>query len=386
MNYRELSYVFAKPQPAFEIHPSQETPDSGFQPATQPQEQRGVPAPGRPFERGISALTATTAAEESIEEYQTPQEDSTKAFLRLQQRNGFVTPDQVTVVIPVLNEREAIGKVLDDLKGRGFDHILVVDGYSDDGTAQIAESKGAFVLQQRGAGKAGALATAIDVVATPYLLVMDGDDTYKAADIYRLLLHAAEYDEVIGARTGGRQNIPLVNRFGNWLISKSFKLLFGEPITDVLSGMYLLRTETMRQVHITSTSFDIEVEIAASVASIGKITQVPIGYGERLGTQKLRSRDGGRIVTTLFWMAYYCNPLLLFGGLVSLCAIPAAGILAWTLYEKLAFSIWHSGYALLGVMLLLVATQGAAVSLGSLLTKRSENRLMRELGRVGRDR
>jgi len=290
----------------------------------------------------------------------------------------------VTVVIPVLNEREAIGKVLDDLKSEGFEHLLVVDGYSKDGTSEIAQTKGAMVLRQRGAGKAGALATAVDAVSTPYMLVMDGDDTYKAADIVRLLPYAAEYDEVIGARTGGRQNIPLVNRVGNWLISKSFKLLFGEPITDVLSGMYLLKTETMRQVHITSTSFDIEVEIASAIASIGRITQVPIGYGERLGTQKLRSRDGGRIVTTLFWMAYYYNPLLLFGGLISLNAIPAVAILSWALYQKLAFDVWHSGWALFGVTLLLVGTEGAAVALGSLLTKRSEQRIMLEIRKMNR--
>jgi dolichol-phosphate hexosyltransferase len=150
--------------------------------------------------------------------------------------------------------------------------------------------------------------------------------------------------------------------------------------------MYLLRTETMRQVHITSTSFDIEVEIASAIASIGRITQVPIGYGERLGTQKLRSRDGGRIVSTLFWMAYYYNPLLLFGGLVSLCAIPAVAVLAWTLYEKLALGAWHSGYALLGVMLLLIATQGAAVALGSLLNKRSEQRIMLEIRKTSQSR
>jgi dolichol-phosphate hexosyltransferase len=331
-------------------------------------------------------LTATTAEEQFAEEDRAAQrlDASKEAFIRLQQRNGFVTPDQVTIVIPVLNEREAIGKVLDDLKSQGFDNVLVVDGYSDDGTLDIARSKGATVLQQRGAGKAGALATAFDSISTPYMVVMDGDYTYKAADVHRLLAHAGEFDEVIGARTKGRQNIPAVNRFGNWLISKSFKLLFGEPITDVLSGMYLLRTDKVREVQITSTSFDVEVEIAGAIASAGRITQVPIGYGERLGTQKLRPRDGGRIIGTLFWMAYYCNPLLLFGALVSLSAIPAAGILAWTLYEKLALNVWHSGYALLGVTLLLVATQGAALSLGSLLSRRSENRIMRELGRVRR--
>jgi glycosyltransferase involved in cell wall biosynthesis len=328
-------------------------------------------------------LTATEAAEQSVErDDMAEQAGSNKnAFLRLQQRNGFVTPDQVTVVIPVLNEREAIAIVLDDLKSQGFDNVIVVDGYSDDGTLDIARSKGATVLQQHGPGKAGALVTAFAAIATPYLVVMDGDSTYKAADIHRLLIHASEFDEVIGARTKGRENIPALNRFGNLLISKAFKLLFGEPITDVLSGMYLLRTEAVREVEITSTSFDVEVEIAGSIASSGRITQVPIGYGERLGTQKLQARDGGRIIGTLFWMAYYCNPLLLFGALVSLSAIPALGILGWTLYEKLALGVWHGGYALLGVMVLVVATQGAAMSLGSLLTKRSENRIMRELRR-----
>jgi glycosyltransferase involved in cell wall biosynthesis len=285
----------------------------------------------------------------------------------------------VTVVIPVLNEHEAIGNVLDDLKNEGFDNVLVVDGYSDDDTLSIAQSKGAMVVQQHGPGKAGALATAFEVIATPYLVVMDGDCTYKAHDIHRLLSVASQYDEVIGARTKGRKNIPPLNRAGNWIISKAFKLLLGEPITDVLSGMYLLRTESVRDIQITSTSFDVEVEIASSIASSGRITQVPIGYGERLGMQKLRPRDGGRIVATLFWMAYYCNPLLLFGALVSLCAIPAVGILAWTLYEKLALNSWHSGYALLGVLLLLVAGQGAALSMSSLLTRRSENRILREL-------
>ena len=173
------------------------------------------------------------------------------------EKRSMVTSDQVTVVIPTLNEREGIGKVLDDLKSEGFDNVLVVDGYSDDGTVEIAKSRGAVVLEQHGPGKAGALVTAASLVTTPFMVVMDGDDTYKAADVHRLVANAADHDEVIGARTIGRDNISLRNRFGNWVISKAFKLLFTKPITDVLSGMYLLRTETMREIQITSTSFDV---------------------------------------------------------------------------------------------------------------------------------
>lgn len=298
------------------------------------------------------------------------------------EQKEFVTQDQVTILIPTLNEQEAIGLVIDDLKAEGFFNILVVDGYSDDGTIETVKSKGVFVLEQNGVGKAGAIRTAVERIATPYVLVIDGDCTYKARDIHRLLARGLDYDEVIGARTRGRKHIPLVNRLGNWVISKTFKLLFGKPITDVLSGMYLVRTEKLREMGaITSTSFDVEVEIATGIARDGEITEVPISYGERRGTKKLRKRDAFRILSTLFWMTNYSNPVLLYGALSSLSIIPAFAILFWVLYDKIIFGVWHSGYMLVGIMFFLFATQALAFSMVSLLVKRSEHRLMRELRR-----
>jgi dolichol-phosphate hexosyltransferase len=288
----------------------------------------------------------------------------------------YASPDEVTVVVPTLNEAAAIGKVIDDLRHAGYERILVIDGDSTDATRQIAFSKGADVVKQHGAGKAGALKTAFGLVETPYMLVMDGDDTYKAADIDDMLTYAGEFDEVIGARTEGRENIPRLNRFGNWVISKVFKLLFGAPVTDVLSGMYLLKTGKVREIETTSGSFDIEVEIASSIAASGSITQVPISYGKRLGEQKLRPSHGGRILSTLFWMAYYNNPVVLFGSAVALLGVPAFGVLLWVLYERLFFGVYHGIYALFGLGLLLIATQAAGVAMISLLMKRSEKRML----------
>ena len=80
------------------------------------------------------------------------------------------------------------------------------------------------------------------------MLAMDRDNTYKAKDIDDMLTFAGDLDEVIGVRTEGKDNLPRNNRFGNWVISKVFKSLSGTPITDVLSGMYLLNTEKVREV------------------------------------------------------------------------------------------------------------------------------------------
>ena len=295
-----------------------------------------------------------------------------------------VTPFTVTVVIPTLNECQAIGLVIDELNKEKLHNILVVDGHSEDGTAEIALAKGAKVIQQHGVGKAGALDTAAGYVTTPYMLVLDGDGTYPAADARKLFAHGMDFDEVIGARTYGRENIPRVNRFGNRLISRVFKLLFGVPITDVLSGMYLLRTERVREMGISSASFDVEVEMASNIAATGGLAQVPIGYRPRIGKEKLNTGSGPRIFSTLFWMAYYNNPLLLFGGLIALCAVPAAAVLVYTAYADIVLGAWHSGYALLGITLLLLATQGAAIAMLALLMKRSESRILRELKRITR--
>jgi dolichol-phosphate mannosyltransferase len=110
-----------------------------------------------------------------------------------------ISPEDLTIVIPTLNEREAIGFVLDELRQEGYENVLVVDGYSTDGTPDVARERGATVVFQHGAGKAGAIKTALEHVKTPYMLVMDGDHSYDPKDIKRLLAYAANYDEVIGA-------------------------------------------------------------------------------------------------------------------------------------------------------------------------------------------
>jgi len=63
-----------------------------------------------------------------------------------------VVRDDVTVVLPTLNEEEAIGQVIQELKQAGYRNILVVDGYSTDGTAKVAESNGAYVVFQHNGG------------------------------------------------------------------------------------------------------------------------------------------------------------------------------------------------------------------------------------------
>lgn len=291
-----------------------------------------------------------------------------------------INKKDVTIIIPTLNEEDAIGEVIMELKREGFNNILIVDGYSTDNTAKIAQSNGGSVVFQHSIGKAGALETAVEHVKTPFMVVMDGDYTYDPKDIEKLMSHIKNYDQVIGVRVNGRKNIPILNRLGNWLITKTFNLLMGTKLSDVCSGMYALKTEIVRQLEFRSKGFDIEVEIAAQIATEGKLTEVPIDYRKRVGGQKLSAlRHGFQILTSILNLARRYNPALLFSIVAALVAVPAFLILTYAIFEVLLYGVWHSGYALTGILLLLLASQLFTVGIISVLLKRMERRITQKL-------
>lgn len=289
---------------------------------------------------------------------------------------------KVTIILPALNEEEAIGIIIDELRDEGYMNILVVDGYSKDNTVKIASEKSVRVVYQHGKGKAGAVKTGVEHAETPYVLIMDADHTYDPKDIWKFLEHADNYDEIIGVRIN-RKNIPFLNRLGNWMITKTFNLLTGMKLSDICSGMYLLETEKAKSLQIESTSFDIEAEIAMQIAASGDITEVPVNYRNRIGKKKLSSiKHGARILSAIISLARIYNPAFLFAVITTLALIPGGMIYFWVLYRFMFLGIWHSGWALLGTALIILGGQGLMLSTITLILKRMEKRIVGMLRKV----
>lgn len=252
-------------------------------------------------------------------------------------------------------------------------NVLVVDGYSTDKITETAYENGVRVIHQHGIGKAGAVKTAIDRVETPFMVFMDGDHTYDPKDIWRLMNHNEHYCHVIGARD--KKHIPRLHRFGNWVISRTFSLLFTVKTSDVCSGMYLLETEEAKKYGLQEPGFIAEIELAALSASRGSLTEVPISYRPRIGARKLNTwKHGFVILSAAFTLARRHNPILLYSSIAGLSAIPATMILGWVVLQQLTRRIFHSGWALAGLMFLLVAAQAFTLASVSILTKHTEER------------
>lgn len=292
-----------------------------------------------------------------------------------------INKSEISVIIPTLNEEEAIGEVILDLYRCGFHDILVVDGYSEDRTREIALKNGAKVIGQHGFGKGMALKTGIEQVNGKYILVIDGDCTYDPMDMVNFLQHVENYDEIIGVRVIGRNNIPIINRFGNWIINKSFNFMFGTKLKDVCSGMYILRTDFMRKLNFEARGFDTEVEIAAQAAKYGKLTEVPISYKERVGKKKLSSlKNGFQILNAVFRLAISYNPISILSAITVAMVILDIALFSWVFIEWL-HRVWDSGLALLGAVSSLFTIQVLTTNFVIMSIQRMEQRLMEKISK-----
>jgi dolichol-phosphate mannosyltransferase len=297
--------------------------------------------------------------------------------LRIEFNSTSIKKEDLTIVIPTLNEVKAIGKVIDELKNEGYSNILIVDGYSNDGTIEVVRNKNINIVFQEGKGKADAIRTGIKFVKTPFLIVMDGDYTYDPKDIKKFL-DFSDHDEVIGVRE--RKNIPKIHRFGNWIITKVFNLLFGTSLRDVCSGMYLLRTKVAREIGFESKGFSVEVEVAAHVATTSKrIKEVEINYRKRIGDPKLKSPHGFSIIFSVIRLMLRYNPVFFIFSVSSATLVPGVAIIGYVLYELIFNGIKHHIWAIIGISLSGVGFISLLLAILVLYLKRLEYRIMERL-------
>ena len=276
-----------------------------------------------------SGELAASAFESGVSDYMRKPFHSKELIARVRQQLGYVSSEDqavlqeelhefdVSIIIPVYNEEEALPVVLTSLQSIIDEtyEVIVVDDGSSDGSANIAASFPCKLIKhEANLGKGAAMQTGIRASAGKKILFIDADNTYPVEYIPEMVRMMDSFDLVRGARVLGRNNIPLVNRLGNHLFDGVIRVLHSVEGDDVLSGMYGGGRESLSRLDLTSAGFDIEAEIGAKAKAHGlRITTVPITYTERIGEKKLKViKDGFRILYRVFQLAITYNPMIAF--------------------------------------------------------------------------
>jgi hypothetical protein len=128
-----------------------------------------------------------------------------------------------------------------------------------------------------------------DIEADVYVLV-DGDDTYDAtiAPLLVDLLLEKSLDMVSGARVSeAKEAYRSGHRFGNRLLSGVVALIFGNRISDLLSGYRVFTRRFVKSFPALSAGFEIETEFSVHALQL----RMPLYSGNPLQGTAGRFRE-----------------------------------------------------------------------------------------------
>ncbi|MFE5613666.1 glycosyltransferase family 2 protein [Streptomyces sp. NPDC056470] len=222
----------------------------------------------------------------------------------------------VACVIPCYNEEAAVGKVVRDLRASLPDAIIYVyDNASTDNTVAEAHAAGAVVRHEPRKGKGNVIRRAFADVEAEALLIIDGDDTYDASRAREMvdLLFAGPYDQVVGAR---RESVDTAYRaghaVGNKMLTGAVRILFGNDVSDMLSGYRVFSRRYIKSFPALSSEFETETEMTVHALSLRLPTaELEVAFKDRPegSVSKLRTyRDGWRILKLILGLARRQRP------------------------------------------------------------------------------
>lgn len=226
-------------------------------------------------------------------------------------RTDPVSRQSITVVLTALNDEDSIGDAVEDFANHPLvERVLVVDNDSDDETAARARRAGGLVHVEHRRGYGHCVFRALDEAAkfddTEIVALCEGDRTFRAADLDKLLPYVAHGDVTNGTRIIEQLRNPgtQLTTFMYWANFVGAKLLevkhLGRgTITDLGTTYKLCRTSFLKE-HLREFDPSINLEFNAhfldTVMRSGKLVEAPVTFYPRVGRSKGGNASNRRAV------------------------------------------------------------------------------------------
>ena len=297
--------------------------------------------------------------------------------------------NNISIVIPILNESEAIPNLLERLKitmtenfKNNFEVILVNDG-SNDTSEKILEkyekelSWLKVINLARNYGQSTALQAGFDASNGKIIVTMDGDLQNDPSDIPKLvsILNENEHIDLVSGwrhvRNDATISRKLPSKIANFLIS----YITGVKLHDYGCSLKAYRSNLIGKFRLYGEMHRFIPAIAAEVGA--RITEIPVKHHPRkTGKSKYGIDRTGRVLLDLIWIQFsrkfMHRPIHAFGGVGLIMLSSGLFIFILLFVEKFFFGQEIGGRPLmtLGLLLTLLGTQLLAVGLiGELLIR-----------------
>ncbi|MFB9818047.1 glycosyltransferase family 2 protein [Arthrobacter ramosus] len=201
----------------------------------------------------------------------------------------------VDVVLPCLNERTALPKVLGALPP-GY-RAIVVDNGSTDGSGALAVSLGATVVDEPKRGFGAAAHAGLLAATAEFVAFCDCDGSLDPAQLAPMLelVRTGRADLVLGARRPAGGAWPIHARLANIALSRRLRRLTGIPVTD-LGPLRLARRSALLGLDLRDRRSGYPLEMFLKAHRGGwRVVEIPVDYAPRLGKSKVTGTLRGTV-------------------------------------------------------------------------------------------
>lgn len=216
--------------------------------------------------------------------------------------NNAIKNPRVTVVLTAYNDELSIGAAVRDFAAHPLaQRVIVVDNNSTDATAQVAEAAGAIVVKEPRQGYGQCVYRALSEGAayedTALVALCEGDMTFRASDLGKLLAYMPHGDVVNGTRIVEQLRSPVTQLttfmfWGNYLGAKLLeaKHLGRGTISDLGTTYKLCRSQFLRDnLGLFDPAVNLEFNAYFLDTLLGngfKLVEAPVTFHPRVGESK----------------------------------------------------------------------------------------------------
>lgn len=262
----------------------------------------------------------------------------------------------LSVVIPLLNEVESIGELVDWLmrvcEKEQYDYeLILIDDGSNDGSWELIEQlserypvvKG--IRFRRNYGKSAALNRGFAITQGDVVITMDADLQDSPDEIPELVRMIREEGNDLVSGWKKRRHDPLGKTLPSKLFNATTRKVSGIKLHDFNCGLKAYRSEVVKQIEIFGEMHRY-IPLIAKWAGYGKISEKIVEhrarkYGEtKFGLERF-IRGYLDLLSISFVAKFGKRPMHLFGSLGTILFVIGFGIFAYLAYAKFAMQMYR---------------------------------------------
>ncbi len=285
----------------------------------------------------------------------------------------------LSVVIPLYNEEESIGSLLEEvhaaLKPSGLSYeIVLIDDGSKDKSFSILERHAktdaslTIVKFRRNFGQTAAMQAGFDHARGDIIATIDADLQNDPRDIPRMIEYIRQGNDLVAGWRADRKdtfvNRRLPSMLANWLISWTTKV----KLHDYGCTLKVMKSDVAKEIRLYGEMHRF-IPVVASWMGVS-IVEVKVNHRARqFGTSKYGIGRTVRVVldlmTVRFIQSYLARPMQIF-GLAGLVCFGAGGLIStWLALNRLIYGtpLAERPMLLLGILLIVVGIQLASLGL-----------------------